>query len=287
MKKFLFIFLIVSFDFACSYAQNIGLEYDNTSMEQSSGHRTVHYNKFKLPLFVFKDTNTKDKIEKLAFGALADDVPLLLEFCNDMKVVNIDGEKVKYNLRLMTFHYEYKGYSIDSLDKVIDGCCYIGNQLCYIKGKYLIQQMYEKTDKFVDIEFMSSPDACKCEELTEYLIVDEDSLRRVPHDCWDDDCIAFGWTDEAPVFEGGNISLKHAINSEVFRSHNYKGERVVVKFIIDKNGKVKNPHIVKGANPSFDECALNVVSNLKGFKAGMYKGNPVNVYMEISVPYNF
>ncbi|MEQ9092454.1 MAG: TonB family protein [Balneola sp.] len=60
--------------------------------------------------------------------------------------------------------------------------------------------------------------------------------------------------------------------------------RVTVQFVVDKNGNVKNPKIIRGIGGGCDEEALRVVSQAK-FKPGMQRGR--NVEVEMSLPILF
>ncbi len=58
--------------------------------------------------------------------------------------------------------------------------------------------------------------------------------------------------------------------------------RVTVQFIVDKNGNVTDPKIIRGIGGGCDEEALRVVSNAK-FKPGTQRGRPVDVQMSMPV----
>lgn len=53
--------------------------------------------------------------------------------------------------------------------------------------------------------------------------------------------------------------------------------RVVVKFVVNREGKVVSPEILHSVSPEIDEEALRVVSLLEGFTPGTIGGEPVNV----------
>jgi protein TonB len=61
--------------------------------------------------------------------------------------------------------------------------------------------------------------------------------------------------------------------------------RVIVQFIIDKEGNVKNPTVVRGIGGGCDEEALRVIKQAK-FKPGMQRGKPVSVKYSIPVVFN-
>ena len=60
---------------------------------------------------------------------------------------------------------------------------------------------------------------------------------------------------------------------------------VVVKFVVNKNGKAVNPEIVKGVNPMLDKAALDVVAKLPTFEPGEQAGEKVPVYFNLPVQF--
>ena len=53
--------------------------------------------------------------------------------------------------------------------------------------------------------------------------------------------------------------------------------RVIVQFVIGKDGTVKDPKVVRGIDPELDEEALRLVRNMPKWKPGKQKGVVVNV----------
>ena len=66
-----------------------------------------------------------------------------------------------------------------------------------------------------------------------------------------------------------------------------KGEqgRVVVKFIVDKNGKVSSPKIVRSISPLLDEEALRVVGEMPNWIPGKNNGETVSSYFTIPISF--
>lgn len=90
--------------------------------------------------------------------------------------------------------------------------------------------------------------------------------------------------EDMPELKGGLGSLQKMINyPELARKAGIEG-RVIVQFIVDRNGNVTNPSIVKGVHESLDEEALRVVKQAD-FTAGKVKGEPVRV--QFSLPISF
>ena len=61
--------------------------------------------------------------------------------------------------------------------------------------------------------------------------------------------------------------------------------RVVIKFVVTKDGKVANAEVVKSVDPALDAEALRVVGLIKGFTPGVFDGKKVDVWY--TLPLNF
>ncbi|MDZ7806898.1 MAG: energy transducer TonB [Gracilimonas sp.] len=90
--------------------------------------------------------------------------------------------------------------------------------------------------------------------------------------------------EQMPELIGGLASLnKHITYPEMARRAQIEG-RVIVEFIIDKEGNVMDPKIIRGIGGGCDEVALKAVKKVK-FKPGMQRGKPVLV--RYSMPISF
>jgi TonB family protein len=95
--------------------------------------------------------------------------------------------------------------------------------------------------------------------------------------------------DEMPEFPGGEAALRNFLaNSvkypEIAKENGIQG-KVYITFIVTKEGKVTEPEIARGVDPSLDKEALRVVSSLPDWKPGKQHGQPVNV--SYTVPITF
>lgn len=61
--------------------------------------------------------------------------------------------------------------------------------------------------------------------------------------------------------------------------------RVIVKFIVEKDGAVGEVKVVKGVHPMLDNEAQRVVESMPDFRPGMQRGKPVRVSYHL--PFNF
>jgi protein TonB len=106
----------------------------------------------------------------------------------------------------------------------------------------------------------------------------------------EEDNTIYSFPDVLPEYEGGESALFKYISSTV----NYPtmsrelGEqtKVVVKFVIEKDGSVGNAEVVKGGGfTQLNKEALRVVKSMKKWKPGMSGGQPARVYFYL--PINF
>jgi TonB family protein len=96
----------------------------------------------------------------------------------------------------------------------------------------------------------------------------------------------FDVVENMPEFNGGAGALMQ------YLSHNirYPEEkdiqgRVIVSFVVDKDGSISNAQVVKSVHPSFDAEALRIINNMPKWIPGTQNGKPVNV--KYVVPINF
>ena len=61
--------------------------------------------------------------------------------------------------------------------------------------------------------------------------------------------------------------------------------RVMVEFIIDKEGKVTDARVVRGVDPELDAEAVRVISASPKWKPGRVKGNRVRTSLTIPVEF--
>jgi protein TonB len=95
--------------------------------------------------------------------------------------------------------------------------------------------------------------------------------------------------EEMPIFRPdicksmieGNIELNRYIQKSirypVIAQENGIMGRVFVRFIVGKNGEVKNIEILRGIDPYLDKEAIRVIKNLPAFSPGRQRGVPVQV----------
>jgi len=94
-----------------------------------------------------------------------------------------------------------------------------------------------------------------------------------------------------PEFEGGIDSLmsfikKHLAYPKWERENKIEG-KVFVNFIVDKNGKIKDPKILRSVQGSknFDKEVIRVINSMPDWTAGQQDGK--NVDVQFNLPINF
>jgi TonB family protein len=95
---------------------------------------------------------------------------------------------------------------------------------------------------------------------------------------------------EMPMYQpGGDAGLLRFITNntkypEEAKSKKIEG-RVIIRFIVNTEGKAEGISVLKGVDPLLDAEAVRVVSLLSGFKPGMQGGTPVNVWYMVPVTF--
>lgn len=103
----------------------------------------------------------------------------------------------------------------------------------------------------------------------------------------DDDRRVYDVVETPPSFPGGQTELMKLIAQSVrYPADAYRDSvqgRVVMQFVVDKDGKVTSPTVVRGVCESIDEEAKRVVMQLPDFIPGKLRGEPVAVRYTLPV----
>ncbi len=102
-----------------------------------------------------------------------------------------------------------------------------------------------------------------------------------------DNPLDFRVVEKLPEFPGGmkefmkwlTKNLKYPITAQ----QQFIEGKVMVSFIVNKDGTVVAPKVVQSANPLLDKEALRVIRNMPKWKAGIDNGQPCRTYMCIPV----
>ena len=93
--------------------------------------------------------------------------------------------------------------------------------------------------------------------------------------------VVFEIVEQMPSFAGGMEGLMRYLSRNIkypvtAQKAGIQG-RVTVQVIIDSNGNVTNPKIIKSVDPSLDAEAIRVTANMPKWQPGMQRGKAVNV----------
>ncbi len=90
-----------------------------------------------------------------------------------------------------------------------------------------------------------------------------------------------------PEFPGGTSALMKYLNSNIkyptiCMETGVQG-KVIVQFVVDKDGNITNPVIARGVDPYLDKEALRVINSMPKWKPGMQNGKKVRVKYTVPV----
>lgn len=95
--------------------------------------------------------------------------------------------------------------------------------------------------------------------------------------------------EEMPEFPGGTNALMEYVSKTIQYPEAAKKEgiqgRVMVTFIVDKEGEIKDAKVMRGIDDTLDKEALRVVNNMPRWNPGRHKGE--NVSVRFTLPLNF
>jgi len=93
--------------------------------------------------------------------------------------------------------------------------------------------------------------------------------------------------DVEPYFPGGRAALSRFIKENIEYPENARKQRlegtVFVRFIVETDGSISQPVILKGLGQDCDEQALKLVSNMPRWQPGMKNGDVVPTYKELGI----
>ena len=99
--------------------------------------------------------------------------------------------------------------------------------------------------------------------------------------------IIFRHVEQMPEFPGGEAALMKFINENlrypVAAIENGIQGRVVVQFVVKKDGSVGDVKVIRGIDPTLDQEAIRVCKTLPKFIPGIQNGIPVDVWFTIPV----
>lgn len=103
------------------------------------------------------------------------------------------------------------------------------------------------------------------------------------------DSEVFDRVEQMPSFPGGASALRQYLSNElkypaICLKNNIQG-RVVVSFVVNRDGSISDAKIVRSIDPALDKEALRVVSGMPNWNPGKIDGK--NVRVKYTIPINF
>jgi len=95
--------------------------------------------------------------------------------------------------------------------------------------------------------------------------------------------------ENPPEFPGGTAALLDFLRTNIkypaeCRENMIEG-RVLISFIVGKDGSITDPHVIKGVDPALDAEALRVIYAMPNWIPGQQRGE--NVRVQYTIPINF
>lgn len=99
----------------------------------------------------------------------------------------------------------------------------------------------------------------------------------------------FTVVEQAPEFPGGQSELMKYLSSsirypEIAVENGIQG-RVIVQFVVERDGSATQVEVARGVDPSLDKEAIRVVKEMPKWKPGQQRGKPVRTKFTLPVQF--
>jgi len=95
--------------------------------------------------------------------------------------------------------------------------------------------------------------------------------------------------DKMPEYEGGIPKFYAYVGANLEYPKQARREgvegKVMVQFVVSKNGDIKEGTILRGIGAGCDNAALDIINNSKGWTPGEYQNKPVDVQMVLPITF--
>lgn len=92
--------------------------------------------------------------------------------------------------------------------------------------------------------------------------------------------------DRMPSFKGNvNQWLSQNLTYPAIAAENDIQGRVLVSFVVEKDGSISNVQLVRSVDPALDREAVNTVKRMPKWNPGMNDGQPVRVRCTLPVTF--
>ncbi|MBP3714992.1 MAG: TonB family protein [Phocaeicola sp.] len=99
----------------------------------------------------------------------------------------------------------------------------------------------------------------------------------------------FQVVEEQPEFPGGQIELMKFLQKNIkyptISQENGVQGRVIVQFVVNRDGSIVDTQVMRGVDPYLDKEALRVVSAMPKWKPGKQRGKPVRTRFTLPVQF--
>ena len=99
----------------------------------------------------------------------------------------------------------------------------------------------------------------------------------------------FVGVENMPDFPGGQAALMQYLAKNIkyptFAQENGTQGRVIVQFVVNRDGSIVDAKVVRSVDPYLDKEALRVINTMPKWKPGMQRGKPVRVKFTVPVMY--
>ena len=97
----------------------------------------------------------------------------------------------------------------------------------------------------------------------------------------------FEVVENMPDFPGGQAALMQYLAKNIkyptIAQENGTHGRVIVQFVVNKDGSIVDAKVVRSVDPYLDKEALRVINTMPKWKPGMQRGKPVRVKFTVPV----
>ena len=121
----------------------------------------------------------------------------------------------------------------------------------------------------------------------ELLGFDNNKVEMIPVQEDNAETTVFEIVEKMPEFPGGQIALmqylSNSIRYPVTEQENGVQGRVIVQFVVNKDGSISSPVVVRGVSEFLDKEALRVIHQMPKWIPGMQRNQPVNVKYTVPI----
>ena len=97
----------------------------------------------------------------------------------------------------------------------------------------------------------------------------------------------FDMVEQMPTFPGGQQELMSYLGKNIkyptISQEMGSAGRVIVQFVVDKDGSISNPEVVRGVDAYLDKEAIRVISSMPKWRPGVQNGKKVRVKYTVPV----